>query len=68
MADRQDQFRPCPICSGRNDFENHKEMLVDQWTGKGANDRPWFACDHCGQLIEVVKVEPTTLISVRRKQ
>ena len=58
---------PCPWCGQRNNFEDDREILLDQWSGQGAaGDNPWFACDHCRRPIEVVKAEPTVLVSVRR--
>jgi len=57
---------PWPDCGKSNDFRDHKEILLDQWSGKGATgDNPWFTCDHCGRGMEVVKAEPTTIVSVR---
>jgi hypothetical protein len=49
---------PCPWedCHKVNDFRD----VADYGLDKGNI----FSCDHCGRNMKVVKVEPTTLVSV----
>jgi hypothetical protein len=62
---------PCAECGHKHDLRNMREMLLDPWSGDGiSKDDQWFVCDNseCRARMEIVKVEPTTLISVRLRQ
>jgi hypothetical protein len=49
----------CPHCGHRNDFRTlQEEQLLD--TGAVAD------CDKCTRLMEVVRIQPVTLVSVRK--
>lgn len=50
---------PCPHCGKKNSFATvASEQLLD--TGHE------FDCDHCGQMMEVVAIQPVTLVTVRK--
>lgn len=50
---------PCPHCGKPNDFRPLQEQqLLD--SGNNA------ICDHCGQNMQVVAVQPTTIVAVRQ--
>lgn len=59
---------PCSECGHKHDLRPMQEMLIDPWSGEGnSKDDQWFPCDSCGCRMEIVKVEPTILVSVRRR-
>lgn len=69
MAPKKKQWRvgkiyavPCPWpdCAKPNDFR-----VVEDY---GLENGAIFSCDHCNRNMQIVKVEPTTLISVRRTE
>jgi hypothetical protein len=49
----------CPHCGRANDFRG----LHDYGMEVGAS----FKCDHCDRLMELVKVEPVTVLYLRQK-
>lgn len=59
---------PCPHCGRPNDFRDTDEFLFDPMTGASAvkSDKPTFACDHCSRIMEVVHVEKTIIVAVRK--
>lgn len=58
---------PCPWCSARNDFRGTEEFLFDGMTGDPATrSQPTFSCDSCKGLMEVVQVQRTVVVSVRK--
>lgn len=62
---------PCAECGHKHDLRPMREMLLDPWSGEGnSKDDQWFVCDNekCQARLEIVKVEPTTLISVRLRE
>jgi len=49
----------CPHCGKPNDFREVSDALAEE------DGRPTVECDHCHGIMEVVKIQPTTLIWVR---
>ncbi len=50
---------PCPHCGKPNDFRDlQQQQLLD--TGHTVG------CDHCGRQMDVVRIAPVTVISVRK--
>jgi hypothetical protein len=66
LTSREHEVR-CPWCGHKNNF---KEIAFESGLGRYENGMT-VECDQpaqggCGRHMEVVKVEPTTLISVRK--
>lgn len=59
----------CPHCSKANDFREVADGLIEEGGDDGLKEtraRPSVECDHCHGIMEVVKIQPTTLIWVRK--
>lgn len=49
----------CPWCGHHNDLRNlQQQMLLD--------DGAEYDCDHCGHIVQVLKVAPVTMVTVRQ--
>lgn len=49
---------PCPNCGKQNDFRPLKDY--------GCESGNVVSCDYCTQMMEIVKVQAITVISVRK--
>lgn len=50
---------PCPYCGQHNDFRELQEHRVEQGD--------FAECDKCSGVMEVVAVQPVTVVHVRRR-
>ena len=66
MADSQAQTRgtveatACPWCKRTNDFRGVEDYGLEPGNA--------FTCDHCHRTYEVVRVQPVTMVWLRRSQ